>query len=356
MSPRRRQWLEVVTRALVMLHALALKGPTLADSGASGWSYSGPHGEDEWGSSYPHCGSVHQQSPIDFHNGIFAYDPSLKPMQLMGYNLSETERLTLTNDGHALKLSLLPTMHITSLPDRYTAVQLHMHWGSKAEPNGSEHTISGQHYPSELHIVHYNSDKYESVTEAQDKPDGLAVLGILIEVGNFNPAYEIVFSHLKEIQYKDQKIYMPGFNVEDLLPDRLDQYFRYNGSLTTPPCYPSVLWTVFRKSVQISNEQLNELESDLFVSDKEETNQTGMVKNFRHVQKLGKREVLVSFHEDSTQKLSLGVVLAVILCCVFGALAILALGCFLLRKRTKKATENQGVIYKPAGDKDDDLS
>lgn len=48
-----------------------------------------------------------------------------------------------------------------------------------------------------------------------------------------------------------------GFNIRELLPARLDEYYRYDGSLTTPPCYPSVLWTVFRNPVSISLSQVD---------------------------------------------------------------------------------------------------
>jgi hypothetical protein len=34
----------------------------------------------------------------------------------------------------------------------------------------------------QLHVVHYNSDKYKSFQEASDKPDGLAVLAFFFEV------------------------------------------------------------------------------------------------------------------------------------------------------------------------------
>ncbi|XP_067871218.1 carbonic anhydrase 12 isoform X2 [Heterodontus francisci] len=284
--------------ALLILQLLHLRSPVLAESGASEWTYTGPHGEDHWASSYPECGN-RQQSPIDFHTGIYEYDPALEPIQLLGYNLSATESLSLTNDGHAVKMTLPQNMHIISMSHRYTAVQLHLHWGSETEALGSEHTIGGRHYPSELHIVHYNSEKYDNISIAQDKVDGLAVLGILIEVGSFNAAYDHIFCHLKEIQFKGKEIQIPGFNINDLLPHQLDEYYRYNGSLTTPPCYPSVLWTVFRKTVQISREQLLELQRDLYFSQVGEVNQTEMVNNYRHVQELWDREVLISFHEGT---------------------------------------------------------
>lgn len=50
---------------------------------------------------------------------------------------------------------------------------------------------------------------------------------------------------------------MPPFNVRELLPPLLVQFFRYNGSLTTPPCYQSVLWTVFSRRAQISVGQVS---------------------------------------------------------------------------------------------------
>lgn len=56
----------------------------------------------------------------------------------------------------------------------------------------------------------------------------------------------------------DQKTLVPPFNVGELLPAQLEQYFRYNGSLTTPPCYQSVLWTVFNRRAQISMGQVSD--------------------------------------------------------------------------------------------------
>lgn len=58
---------------------------------------------------------------------------------------------------------------------------------------------------------------------------------------------------------------MPGFNIRALLPARLDEYYRYDGSLTTPPCYPSVLWTVFRNTMTVSQKQVHQF-TQLFLN------------------------------------------------------------------------------------------
>jgi len=36
-------------------------------------------------------------------------------------------------------------------------------------------------------------------------------------------------------------------------------YYTYRGSLTIPPCFPHVIWSVFEKPLQISQEQFDEL-------------------------------------------------------------------------------------------------
>lgn len=60
----------------------------------------------------------------------------------------------------------------------------------------------------------------------------------------------------------DQKVYIPAFEIRSLLPKDLGRFYRYNGSLTTPPCYQSVIWTVFHERVQISKEQVKKKKRD----------------------------------------------------------------------------------------------
>ena len=55
----------------------------------------------------------------------------------------------------------------------------------------------------------------------------------------------------------------------NLLPkDNLNQYYRYHGSLTTPPCSRAVVWTVYQVPVYISWSQVSRIASpvDLLTS------------------------------------------------------------------------------------------
>ena len=49
------------------------------------------------------------------------------------------------------------------------------------EHGGSEHTVDGEYYFGEMHIVHMNL-KYGNVSEALKHSDGLAVLGFFVHV------------------------------------------------------------------------------------------------------------------------------------------------------------------------------
>lgn len=47
-----------------------------------------------------------------------------------------------------------------------------------------------------------------------------------------------------------------NLDVRSMLPENLNHFFRYQGSLTTPPCYESILWTVFDTPITLSHNQV----------------------------------------------------------------------------------------------------
>ena len=46
-------------------------------------------------------------------------------------------------------------------------------------------------------------------------------------------------------------------DLSSILPKNLDKYFRYDGSLTTPPCTEGVKWNIFDRFLKISSKQVH---------------------------------------------------------------------------------------------------
>ncbi|XP_060764905.1 carbonic anhydrase 9 isoform X2 [Neoarius graeffei] len=333
-----------------------------SSSHADHWGY---HDQRSWHSDFTDC-SGKSQSPIDIVTRDASYDARLPAIKLDGYDLSGDPELTLTNNGHTLQLQLPNTMRIVKgFEQVYLAAQLHFHWGTMEVP-GSEHTIDNVHFPAELHVVHYNS-KYGSLKEAENKPDGLAVLGAFIGIGlHENENYDKILSVIKDVSSEESDTKIPSFNIRYLLPNSLEKFYRYTGSLTTPPCYQSVNWTVFNDTITVSRKQLAALERTLKAGQNQSLNE-----NFRAPQNINGRRILASFpilhtahavssgttssKTSSQDGLSRGDILAI----AFGALFAMTLLFFIMyayqqrQKHSKfNANSRQNVIYKPATKED----
>ena len=149
---------------------------------------------------------------------------------------------------------LLPFIAAGGLTDRYNFVQLHFHWGG-AMHRGSEHLIANKRsankqkckssfkiiklkllfkcrFAGELHIVHYNA-KYGSFSEATKHSDGLAVLAILIELGQQdNVALQHIVQQLEQVMIEGEETnLLSPIPIGDLLPHNTADFYRYQGSL-----------------------------------------------------------------------------------------------------------------------------
>lgn len=53
-----------------------------------------------------------------------------------------------------------------------------------------------------------------------------------------------------------QSMRLTSLDVQGMLPENLSHFYRYPGSLTTPPCSESVIWTVFDSPIILSPTQV----------------------------------------------------------------------------------------------------
>lgn len=206
-------------------------GHGAAEHGAAHWSYSGDTGPAYWGELSPEfaaCATGTEQSPINIDtvaeenlaNLQFHYKPS---------------NVNIVNNGHTVEVVYDPGSYFTLDGVQYDLVQFHFH-------SPSEHTVDGQFGAIELHLVHSSVDGQK------------AVVGVLIQEGAANPAFQPVWEHLPA-NAGEEETFDAQVDAATLLPS--DQTtFRYDGSLTTPPCTEGINWFLMTNMVELSAEQI----------------------------------------------------------------------------------------------------
>jgi len=181
---------------------------------------------------------------------------------------------------------------------QYNFAGAHFHWG-KTDGLGSEHCFQTEESDTrcaamELHLVHYLS-KYGSLKEAvaSEDPNGLAVIGVLIETGSVEYESNPMELIAKNLVYVEEA--GTGVAVDeplDFTPILLDsnsnrvQVYAYKGSLTTPGCNEQVNWYVLKKPASVSEQVLSKFRTGIKDDSGHDLNQ-----NFRPRQPLNGREV-----------------------------------------------------------------
>ncbi|KAI5620606.1 carbonic anhydrase [Silurus asotus] len=255
-------------------------------------SWTGQVGPDTWHEKFPIANGP-RQSPIDIVTADAQYDPELRPLTL---HYDPSVSLDIINNGHSVQVTFADDEDASTLTGgpitgTYRLKQFHFHWGS-SDNKGSEHTVDGKMYAAELHLVHWNT-AYPNFGEAASKSDGLAVVGVFLEIGDDNSQIQKVLDALDAIKgkacsLKGTQSSFADFDPTLLLPNTLD-YWTYDGSLTTPPLLESVTWIVCKKSISVSPAQMEKFRGLLFSGEKEP--ECHMMDNYRPPQPLKDRKV-----------------------------------------------------------------
>lgn len=125
-----------------------------------------------------------RQSPVNIATSETQQSTDLTQNPLRWQYVPENAK-SLVNPGYCWRVDVNgKDSELTGGPlnnDKYLLEQFHCHWGC-SDGRGSEHTVDGQAYSGELHLVHWNSTKYKTYQEAAGHHDGLCVLGVFLKV------------------------------------------------------------------------------------------------------------------------------------------------------------------------------
>lgn len=94
------------------------------------------------------------------------------------------------------------------------------------------------------------------IQEALEDPQGLAVLGVFFEVARKDNEYLAPLTetlHSLNITNATRGV---DLKLDSLLPDDLDRFYSYHGSLTTPKCQEVVNWILFAEPMKIGLKQV----------------------------------------------------------------------------------------------------
>jgi carbonic anhydrase len=196
------------------------------------WEYEGEAGAANWSGldeSFRLCEGGQAQSPVDIKESIdadlpaisFAYKPFFPKI---------------INNGHTIQVNVTEGSSIQVGRDTYQLLQFHFH-------TPSEYQINSNSYPLEVHFVHKRAD------------GALGVVGVMFAEGEANAELEKIWKNIPANAGEENNDSKLPTDITKLLP--ADQkYYRFMGSLTTPPCSEGVNWHVMQQPISASKEQI----------------------------------------------------------------------------------------------------
>ena len=207
---------------------------TALSADAAKWSYAGETGPENWATlsaDYALCGSGKSQSPIniDPKTVMAAQNRSIK------FNYGHITPETIHNTGNFIQVDVGAGTNINVDGSQFELKHLQIHMPS-------ENTYNNEHFAMEIEFVHENKEKQ------------LAYVSMMADVGKANRTLTKLLQQVP-MQAGESKALAPNSLRNMEMKKRLANYYRYNGSMTTPPCTEGVRWFILKQPLTLSAEQ-----------------------------------------------------------------------------------------------------
>ncbi len=221
----------------VLAGGLLVATSLLAGGHSAHWGYTGHEGPSNWGDldpKYEMCKLGSSQSPINISSDAVVATTGLAKIDF-NYRTAASKVL---NNGHTVQVNMKGGSSIKVDGITFDLKQFHFH-------TPSENNIEGKSFPLEAHFVHASKD------------GKLAVVALMFEDGKENPILKKIWSKMPLKAGESNACGLPHKGIDTLLPKNRE-YYRFNGSLTTPPCSEGVRWFVMKDYSTISKAQVKE--------------------------------------------------------------------------------------------------
>lgn len=209
------------------------------------WGYTGEVSPENWAKlspDYQMCSLGQNQSPVDLQTSNTVKSLKKAPIKFK-YDIQPDD---VVNNGHTLQIdSTNKGNYIVLDGQKHYLRQFHFH-------TPSENKINGKRFPMEAHFVNISDNGH------------IAVVAVMYELGRENIDLNrlLAFRNSEENQIQALK---DEIKIKNIMPKKAG-YYRFSGSLTTPPCTEGVTWIVLKQHAYISKSQFETFE-ELFHHD-----------------------------------------------------------------------------------------
>ncbi len=217
--------------------AVLLCGSLFGASHGTHWGYTGHDGAQNWGNlapEYSTCKDGKNQSPINISKGVTITTNKLEDIDF-NYKSRTSD---IVNNGHTIQVNVKEGSSIKVDGIEFYLKQLHFH-------TPSENQIEGKNFPLEAHFVHVS------------KKGEIAVVALMFENGKENQTIKDIWDRMPRTA-GDKECYCSSTDVLNSFLPKNRSYYRFTGSLTTPPCSEGVRWFVLKHYSTISEAQTKE--------------------------------------------------------------------------------------------------